>query len=102
RIGAQALAPRDHIILLDTSSWMAARSGNRTLMDVAKDRARAYLRAVPGRDRVMLVRADALTTPATAFEPDHRVVDRAILASEARPGRGLRPPHPIAGRTAAG
>jgi hypothetical protein len=82
RFGAQAQAPRDHVILLETSSWMAARSGNRTLMDLARERARGYLRAIPMRDRVMLVRADALTTPATAFEPDRRKIEDAIAASE--------------------
>ena len=30
----------------------------------------------------MLVRADALATPATAFEPDHRKVEAAIEASQ--------------------
>ncbi|MEI9977280.1 MAG: BatA and WFA domain-containing protein [Ignavibacteriota bacterium] len=82
RFGAPALAGRDHVIVLDTSAWMAARSGNRTLMDVARQTARDYLRAVPPRDRVMLVRADALATPATPFEPDHNKVEAAILASQ--------------------
>ena len=82
RFGAPALAGRDHVIVLDTSAWMAARSGNRTLMDVARQIARDYLRAVPARDRVMLVRADALATPATPFEPDHGRVEAAILASQ--------------------
>src|SRR3979409_1617143 len=59
RIGTPAQAGRDHVIILDTSSWMAARSGNRTLMEIARGRARQYLRALPSRDRVMLVRADA-------------------------------------------
>src|SRR5262245_59675999 len=81
RLGSPAAAGRDHVIVLDTSSWMAARSGNRTLMDIAKERARQYLRALPSRDRVMLVRADALTTPATAFEPDHTRVEKAINQS---------------------
>ncbi len=81
RFGTRALAGRDHVIVLDTSSWMMARSGNGTLMDVAKARARQYLRALPARDRVMLVRADAMATPATAFEPTHQKVDAAILAS---------------------
>jgi hypothetical protein len=84
RFGAPAMAGRDHVIVLDTSAWMAARSGNRTLMDIARQMARDYLKAVPARDRVMLVRADALATPATPFEPDHRKVEAAILAS--RPG----------------
>jgi len=82
RFGTPATAGRDHVIVLDTSAWMAARSGNRTLMDVARQMARDYLRAVPARDRVMLVRADGLATPATPFEPDHRKVEAAILASQ--------------------
>ncbi|HXB67437.1 MAG TPA: BatA and WFA domain-containing protein [Candidatus Acidoferrales bacterium] len=98
RVGSPALAGRDHVIVLDTSAWMLARTGpartgsertgptrsaSRTLMDVGRERARQYLRALPARDRVMLVRADALATPATAFEPDHRKVEAAIQASEA-------------------
>jgi hypothetical protein len=82
RLGTPEQAGRDHVIVLDTSSWMAARSGNRTLMDIARDRARQYLKALPVRDRVMLVRADALATPATSFEQDHRKVDTAIRASQ--------------------
>jgi hypothetical protein len=82
RVGAPASAPRDHVLLLDTSAWMAARTNHRTLMDLARDRARAYIRAVPPRDRIMLVRADALATPATAFEPDRKKLEQAIAASE--------------------
>ena len=81
RFGAPASAPRDHVLILDTSAWMAARTSTRTLMDAARDRARAYVRAVPARDRIMLVRADALTTPATAFEPDRQKLQAAIAAS---------------------
>jgi len=86
RLGTPAQAGRDHVIILETSAWMAARSGNRTLMDLARDRARRYLRALPSRDRVMLVRADAMASPATAFEPDHTKVESAINASQ--PGAG--------------
>ena len=65
RLGAPALAGRDHVLILETSAWMGARSGNRTLMDIARDRAIRYVRALPARDRVMLVRADALATPSS-------------------------------------
>ncbi len=85
RLGTPAAAGRDHVIVLDTSAWMAARSGKRTLMEVARDRARQYLRALPAHDRVMLLRADAVATPATAFEPDRKKVEAAIDASQ--PGR---------------
>jgi len=81
RFGAPETAGRDHVLLLETSAWMGARTGNRDLMDMARDRARQYLRALPARDRVMLVRADALATPATAFESDRRKVEAAIAAS---------------------
>jgi hypothetical protein len=84
RFGSAEIGARNHVILLDTSAWMAARSGNRTLMDLAKERARRYIRALPAQDRVMLVRADGLSTPATAFEPDHRIVETAVEGS--RPG----------------
>jgi hypothetical protein len=82
RLGTPAQAGRDHVIVLDTSSWMAGRTGNRTLMDVARERARQYLKALPARDRVMLVRADGLATPATRFEPDRRKIEAAIAASQ--------------------
>src|ERR1039457_6013565 len=82
RLGMPASAPRDHVLILDTSAWMAARTSTRTLMDLARDRARAYVRAVPARDRILLVRADALTTPATAFEPDRQKLEEAIARSE--------------------
>ena len=81
RFGTPARAGRDHVIILESSAWMAARSGKNTLMDLARERARRYLHALPARDRVMLVRADALATPATAFEPDHKKVEDAIQAT---------------------
>ena len=73
----------DHVIVLDISAWMASRSGQGVLMDQAKASARAYLRSIPRRDRVMLVRADALATPATAFESSRGVLDSAIQQSQA-------------------
>jgi hypothetical protein len=82
RLGTPAQVGRDHVIVLDTSAWMAGRSGNRTLMEVARDRARQYLKALPVRDRVMLVRADGMATPATAFEVDRKKIEEAITASE--------------------
>lgn len=83
RWGAQTGRPRDHVLILDTSAWMSARTKS-TLMDDARARALAYLKSVPSGDRVMLVRADALATPATAFEQNRSAVERAIR--ESRPG----------------
>jgi len=85
RLGTPAQAGRDHVIILETSAWMSARTGtgraSRTLMELARDRAHRYLHAIPARDRVMLIRADGMATPATAFEPDHHKVDAAIDTS---------------------
>jgi hypothetical protein len=81
RFGSPGPEGRDHVLIVDTSAWMAARTGNRTLMDIARQRALQYVRALPPTDRVMLVRADALATPATVFEPERRKVEAAILAS---------------------
>src|SRR5690349_10642333 len=81
RLGTQLATPRDHVLILDTSAWMSAITGNRTLMDEARDKARAYLKTVPASDRVMLVRADALSTPVTAFESNHAKLEQAIAQS---------------------
>ena len=51
-------------------------------MDVARANALGWLRAVPPTDRVLVVRADGLATPATAWETDHRKIARAILESQ--------------------
>src|SRR5207302_7048752 len=82
RLGSQGATPFDHVLILETSAWMGARSATRpqTLMDEVRARARAYLRSLPAGDRVMLVRADALATPATVFESNRKKVEDAIAA----------------------
>src|SRR5580698_3103645 len=85
QFGGSRNARRDHVLVLDTSAWMGASLPNRanaTLMDVARATALGWLRAVPSGDRVLVVRADALATPATAWEIDRRNVARAILESQ--------------------
>src|SRR5580700_3617537 len=80
-------ARRDHVLIVDTSAWMRASAPGRpnaTLMDLARANAISWLRAVPDSDRVLLIRADALATPATSWETDHVKVARAIL--ETKPG----------------
>ncbi len=82
RWGASDESFRDQVVILDTSAWMGARTRQGTLLDEAKASARAYIRSLPGRDRVMIVRADALATPATAFESNRQVLDDAIRQSQ--------------------
>ena len=83
RLGVIDASGRDHVVILDTSAWMGSRARQGTLLDEAKEAARAYIKSLPRRDRAMLVRADALATPATAFESDLGVVENAIRASQA-------------------
>ena len=84
RLGIIDNSGRDHVLILDTSAWMASRGARQgTLLDDAREAALAYVRSLPGRDRVMLVRADALATPATPFESDRQIVERAIQQSQA-------------------
>ncbi len=82
RVGARGPAARDHVLILDTSAWMAARAPKGTLMDQARGTAKAYVESLPAGDRLMLVRADALATPATAFEGNKQALEQAIDQSQ--------------------
>ncbi|MBI2688083.1 MAG: VWA domain-containing protein [Acidobacteria bacterium] len=83
RLGSPDRSSRDHVLLLDTSAWTAAKSDpQRRLIDEAKVHAIRWLRALPSSDRVMVVRADALPTPATVFETNRAVAEQAILQSQ--------------------
>lgn len=81
RFGDPDAGTRDHVLILDTSAWMSARGPKGVLMTAARASALAYLRALPERDRVMVIRADALATPAIGFESNRRVLARAIAQS---------------------
>jgi Ca-activated chloride channel homolog len=70
-----------HVLILETSVWMNAQSGDGTLMERAREGALAYLRAIPAGDPVMLIRADALATPATRFTAAHPELQKAIRES---------------------
>ena len=84
RFGLIDGAGLDHVVILDTSAWMGSTQPGQqgTLMDLARTAARAYVRSLPGRDRVMIVRADALATPATSFEASRQTIDDAIRQSQ--------------------
>jgi hypothetical protein len=91
RLGSPDRSSRDHVLLLDASAWMAARTANPAqagnvtrLIDLARSRARAYVRALPHNDRVMVVRAGELPMPATLFETDRQKIVQAI--DQTQPG----------------
>lgn len=83
RLGSPDRSSRDHVLLLDTSAWTAAKADpQRRLIDEAKINAIRWLRALPGSDRVMVVSTDALPTPATVFETNRAATEQAILQSQ--------------------
>jgi hypothetical protein len=84
RLGSPARSSRDHVLILDSSAWMSARTGQVRLIDQARAAARGYVRMLPSSDRVMVVRADVLATPATLFESDRQKVQQAI--DQTQPG----------------
>jgi len=80
--GSREQAGQDHVLLLDTSSWMAQRNGASNLLDEAKQKALAYVASLPPRDRLIVMRTDGLTTPATSFTNDRKQSFQAIAASQ--------------------
>jgi hypothetical protein len=84
RFGSPVRSSRDHVLILDVSPWMAARLGPNRLIDQARSAARNYVNALPLADRVMVVRAGVLATPALLFESDRNKIQLAI--SQTQPG----------------
>jgi hypothetical protein len=80
--GSREHSGRNHVIVLDTSSWMAQRNGNATLLDAAKMRAKEYVNRLALHDRVMLIRADGIATPVTSFSENRKQLFRAIDESK--------------------
>lgn len=78
RIGSPARYSRDHVLIIDNSAWMASRFGPDRLIDRARAAADQYVNALPASDRVMIVRASVLATPALLFESDRKKLHRAI------------------------
>jgi hypothetical protein len=84
RLGSRDTDSLDHVLVLDTSAWMSASAGGTPLINGARTQALSWLRAIPATDRVLVMYADALATPATGFETDRRKIARAI--AQAQPG----------------
>jgi hypothetical protein len=84
RLGSPVRYSRDHVLILDVSPWMAARLGPNRLIDQARLAARSYVNALPLADRVMVVRAGVLATPALLFESDRKKIEGAI--DQTQPG----------------
>ena len=79
--GARGRTGQDHVLLLDTSAWSAARSNSGTVLDREKRIARNYVSTVAGSDRVLLVLVDGLAAPATPFTSPGDQLSKAINES---------------------
>jgi hypothetical protein len=86
RLGSPARSSRDHVLIMDTSAWMGGRAGQVRLIDQARAAAKSYVKTLPGSDRVMVLRADVLATPATVFESDRLKIQQAV--DQTQPGAG--------------
>src|SRR4051812_26484290 len=78
--GTREFRSRDHVVLVDTSAWAGAGEPGGKMIDRERQAARTYLAGLRPGDRVLLVAADALSTPVTAFTSD-RARFRSGLAS---------------------
>lgn len=91
RWGTRIFGGRDHILLLDTSAWMAApghggdlsaRAGSAgELSEEARRAALRWLRTLPSQDRVMVIRAGSQAVPVTRFESSRAELQAAIRGS---------------------
>ncbi len=79
--GTHEQSGRNHVLLLDTSSWSAGQTPRGTLLNDEIQTARQYVSTLPARDRLMLVRVDALASPVTSFTTDRAQIAAALSAS---------------------
>ncbi len=82
--GSKRWRGHDHVLLLDTSAWSAAVFAGSTVLNEEKHLAASYLAALPGIDRVMLVRVDSLATPVTPFTNNRNQLGLAISSSQSQ------------------
>lgn len=77
---------RDVAVVLDLSASMAAKDGERTRFDLAREASLAFLRELPRRSRVRLVGAGTVADDLGEYAPR----DSALIArlTELRPGAG--------------
>ncbi len=79
--GSREHRGRDHVLLLDTSSWSGAHSAQDssvTVLGQERSQARRYLSLLPANDRVMLITADSLADPLTGFTANRQELNDAL------------------------
>ncbi|MFL6449214.1 MAG: vWA domain-containing protein [Bryobacteraceae bacterium] len=68
--GTREIRSRDHVLLVDTSAWAGESEPSGKMMDRERKAAQTYVAGIRPGDRVLLVAADSLSTPVTAFTSD--------------------------------
>lgn len=74
--GSRPQNARDHVFLLDTSSWSAAPG----VLENEQKAIRSILKSLPMGDRVLIVSTGALSTPSERFTSDRTRSDAAVEA----------------------
>lgn len=87
RWGSRQTSARHHVLLLDASAWVSAKTRRGTAIDEARQMALRWLSALPAGDQVMVVRADTGLTPLTPFDSDRARIAQAIRGVQ--PGSGV-------------
>jgi hypothetical protein len=94
--GTRPLAPKDHVVLVDTSAWATARTnGAGTVLDQEKQLVASYLDSVSPQDRILLVAADALAVPLGKFTDDRKVLSNDLKSIRPGSGSGLDLKHAL-------
>jgi Aerotolerance regulator N-terminal/von Willebrand factor type A domain len=81
--GSRSAEFRNTVLLLDVSSAVSRKAGNTSILDREKELARQYLAQTNSRERVMLVRVNALASPATPFTTDRGELRNQVNATTA-------------------
>jgi hypothetical protein len=80
-----AAQSRDHVLMIESSSWMGAgdRPAGVSLMQEARQQALSIVHALPRADRLMIMRVDRLATAVTPFTGNRVELEAAVRNTQA-------------------
>ena len=83
RLAANLVDGRNVVVLIDASASMKATDVKPTRIAASKERVRALLRGLSGRDRLLIARMDATVTPLSTLTGDVAELEAALAPIEA-------------------